>query len=141
MKGKARINGHVIELMTIRCIVSLDPLWRSMTTEICRKMTRFSHPFASNISHTSTKHIPRPFQPLGYTKIRLLIPFPCSSCISMSFNNDIDNLSSRLLKFQHRPPRSIQLPTKQPRFAGKPYNLFSLPRLISYRSEDDVQQQ
>jgi hypothetical protein len=63
-----------------------------MATAICRKMTRFSYLFASIISHTSTKHIPRPFQSLGYTKRRLLIPFPCSSCISIFFNNIIGNL-------------------------------------------------
>ena len=130
-----------IEFVNIPCAINLDPSWRSMANEICRKMIRFSHLFASIIYHTSTKHIPRPFQSLGYTKRRLLVPFPCSSCISMSFNNIIGNLSSRLLKFQHRPPRSIQVPTESPRFAVKPYNFSSLPRLMSYLSEDDVQQQ
>ena len=62
-----------------------DPSWRSMTTEICRKKTRFSCLFASIISLTSTKHIYRPARSLGYTKRRLLMPFPCNSCTSLSF--------------------------------------------------------
>jgi hypothetical protein len=120
-----------IKLVIIPCVIYLVSSWRSMTTEIRREMTRFSHLFTSIISHTSTKHIPRPFQSLGYTKRRFLIPFPCISCISLSLNNIIGNLSSRLLKFQHRPPRSIQVPTKPSRFAGKLNNFSSLPRLIS----------
>ena len=130
-----------IEFVIISWFIGPDPSWRSMATAISRKITRFSYLFASIISHTSTKHIPRPFQSLGYTKRRLLMPFPCISCISLSFNNIIGNQSSRLLKFQHRPPRSIQVPSKSPRLAGKPYNFSPLSRLISYLSEDDVKQQ
>ena len=72
-----------------------DTLWRSMATEISRKTTGFSYLSAFIISHTSTKHISWPAQSLGYTKRRILIPFPCSSCISMSFNIIIGDLSSR----------------------------------------------
>ena len=66
-----------------------------MANEIFRKMTSFSYLFASVISQTSTKHIWRQFQSLGYTKIRLLMPFPCISCISSSSNNIIGNMSCR----------------------------------------------
>ena len=41
--------------------------------------------FTSIFSHTSTKHMPRPFQSLGCTKRRILMPFPCNSCTSLSF--------------------------------------------------------
>ena len=58
-----------------------------MATEICRKTNGFSYLSAFIISHISTKHIWRPLQSLGYTKRRLLIPFPCSSCNSSSFIN------------------------------------------------------
>ena len=112
--------------------------WRSMANEIRRKTTGFSYLFASIITHTSTKHIPWPSQSLGYTKRRLLMPFLCSSCISISSNNIVANLSSCLLKFQHRPPRNIQVSTKPPRFAGKPRNFSPLSRLIPYLSEDNV---
>ena len=130
-----------IKFVIISWFIGPDPSWRSMANEISRKMTRFSYLFASIMSHTSTKHTPRPFQSIGYIKRRLLIPSLCSSCISMSFNNIIGNLSSRLLKFQHQPPRSIQVPKESPRCAGKPYNFSSLPHLISHLSEDDAEQQ
>ena len=80
------MDGRVIELVNIPSARNFDSSWRSMTTEICRKMAGFSHLFASFIPHTSTKHISRPAQSLGDTKRRLLMPFPCISCISSSSN-------------------------------------------------------
>ncbi len=87
-----------IEFVNESSAINLDSSWRSMATEICRKTTGFSYLFASIISHTSTKHIWRPAQSLGYTKRRLLIPFPCSSCISSLFNNYIHILGCRRSK-------------------------------------------
>ena len=84
-----------IKLLIIPRATYLISSWRSMANEISRKMTRFSYLFASIISHTSTKHTPRPFQSIGYTKRRLLMPFPCSSCTSSSFNYIIGNLGCR----------------------------------------------
>ena len=75
-----------------------DPLWRLMATEISRKTTGFSYLSAFIISHTSTKHISRPAQSLGYTKRHILIPFPCSSCMSLLLYNIIGSLSSSCSK-------------------------------------------
>ena len=58
-----------------------------MATEISRKPTGFSYLSAFIISHTSTKHISRPAQSLGCTKRCILIPFLCSSCMSLLLHN------------------------------------------------------
>ena len=87
-----------IEFVEIPSAINLDSSWRSMAKEDCRKTTRFPCPFASVISQTSDKHIWRPVQSLGYTKIRLLLPFPCIGCIFSSSNDIIGNMGCRRSK-------------------------------------------
>ena len=78
-------SGRVIELVNISSAINLDSSWGSMAIEILRIYDNILIPGCSRISFIRTEYRPRVFQSLGGTKCRLLTPFPCSRCVSLSF--------------------------------------------------------
>ena len=74
---RARLSLADLEVLAnLEVFADLEVLGDPGITEISRKMIRFSHLFASIISQTTTKHIPRPFQSIGETKILTLHHYP-----------------------------------------------------------------
>ena len=136
-------HGCDIELVNIPSAINLDSSWRSTAQRDLQKNDKiFTLVCFWNLQQQYQTHLAS----LSIAKGSQLASFdalPMHLLYVLVVQSLCWYMYSRLppFKFQRRPPRSIQVPTESPRFTVRPRNFSPLPCLISYLSEDDVQQQ